>query len=200
MIKWSDILSHESCCDSLSFNEHEDFLNALEHAVEVACTLKANPQNWKWLLISIHNALQGALVCTLSGSHGTDALGDRSAKAVWEWHEMTRDGTKAPPPTEWLAPPLVLYGRANSKDFMSGSGGVPINTTPKQDCDIHKLNTIRNGFAHYPPRHWTIELDGLPRIVLNTVKVIEMLLAHPTLSYCLKRQQADRALQSHSQP
>ena len=76
---------------------------------------------------------------------------------------------------------------------MSEFGGVPINTTPEQDDDIHKLNTIRNGFAHYTPRHWAIETDGLPRIVLNAVRVIEALLAHPALSYRLKLQQTDRA-------
>ena len=87
-MKKSDMSSHMPLQGSLSVDEREDMLNALEHAVEVTSTLDVTPLNWKWLLISIHNALQGALVCTLSGSDGTGALGDKSAKAVWNVRDV----------------------------------------------------------------------------------------------------------------
>lgn len=54
----------------LRVDEHEDAVNALEHAAETALTLERNPTNWKWVIISLHNALQGALVWTLMGRGG----------------------------------------------------------------------------------------------------------------------------------
>lgn len=99
-------------------------------------------------------------------------------------------------PKEWLAPPLKLFARAKQTRYMSEFGGSPITTTPEEDQDIRQLNDLRRGFAHYTPRLWNVEVAGLPRIVLNTVRVIERLLAHPALSFRLKEEQSARARNS----
>ena len=161
----------------LRFDEREDTISALEHAVEVASTLNAKPLNWKWLLIAIHNALQGALVCTLSGSDGTGALED----------------SKTQHPKERLAPPLVLFDRVKQQKYMQEYGGAAVVTTPQEDKDIPKLNVLRNGFTHYTSRYWCIETAGLPRIVLNAVGVVEKLLRHPAFSLRITPAQRDRA-------
>ena len=177
----------------LRVDEYEDAVNALEHAVDVASTLDSTPLNWKWLLIAIHNAFQGALVCTLSGSHGTGALTEKSMAAIWDWYEAPSNDPRAKHPKEWLAPPLDLYARAKQENYMSEFGGNPIRTTPEQDNDVRKLNELRRSFAHYTPRLWSIEIVGLPRIVINVVEVIEDLLEHPSFSYRLKDKQMNRA-------
>lgn len=178
--------------DHLQVDEREDTINALEHAVELAQTLDRTPLNWKWLLITIHNALQGTLVCTLSGSHGMGALSERSMAAMWDWYEDPSDDPKAKHPKEWLAPPLELYERAKQENYMREFDGAPISTTKEQDEDVHTLNEIRRDFSHYTPRIWTIETAGLPRIVLNVVGVIDDLSSHPAFSYRLKQNQRDR--------
>ena len=180
----------------LKFDEREDMVSCLEHTAEVASTLDATPMNWKWLLISLHNALQGALVCVLSGSHGTGALSTKSMKAVWEWYEAPSCDLKAKPPKEWLAPPLELYERVKQKNHMGEFGGSPIVTTHDEDYDVRRLNKLRRDFAHYTPRLWNIETVGLPRIVLNTAGVIERLVDHPALSFRLKDGQNARAHES----
>ena len=177
----------------LKFDEREDMVCALEHAVDVAMTLDENPMNWKWLLIAVHNALQGALVCVLSDSHGTGALTEKSMKAVWDWYEARSDDPTATHPKEWLAPPLELYERAKQENYMREFGGSPIITTRDQDDDIRRLNALRREFAHYTPRLWSIECAGLPRIVLSTTAVVEGLLKHPALSCRFREAQADRA-------
>ena len=35
----------------LRVDEREDLINSLEHAVEIARTVRTEPRNWKWLLI-----------------------------------------------------------------------------------------------------------------------------------------------------
>ena len=177
----------------LRFDEREDTISALEHAVDVASTLNAKPLNWKWLLIAIHNALQGALVCTLSGSDGTGALSESSMKKVWDWYEASFEDSKTQHPTEWLAPPLELFKRVKKQKYMQEYGGAAVVTTPQEDKDIPKLNVLRRGFAHYTPRYWCIETAGLPRIVLNAVGVVEKLLRHPAFSLRITQEQRDRA-------
>ena len=40
---------------------------------------------------------------------------------------------------------------------------------------------------------WSIEIEGLPRIVLNALEIIERLLNHPALSLRLEEEEAARA-------
>ncbi len=183
----------------LRVGEREDAVSALEFAVEVSSTLNVTPLNWKWLLIVIHNALQGALVCTLSGSHATGALSEKSMKAVWKWYEDSSTYTKSQHPKEWLAPPLELYERAKQKCYMREFDGSPISTTQDQDDDVKKLNQLRRLFAHYTPCEWSIETEGLPRIVVNVVGVIEELLQHPAFWLRLEPKQECRARQAIAQ-
>lgn len=183
----------------LKFDEREDLINTLQHAAQISSTLAATPMNWKWMLIAIHNALQGTLVCVLSGSHGTGALSTKSARAIWDWYEAPSEDPRAKHPKEWLAPPLELYARAKQQDYMNEFGGSPISTTSDEDHDVLQLNRLRRGLAHYTPRLWDIETAGLPRIVLNTLGVIERLLGHPALSFRLKKEQSARAHDSIGQ-
>lgn len=177
----------------LRVDEREDAINALEHAVETALTLEDNPLNWKWVIVAIHNALQGALVCTMSGTDGTGALSDKSRKEMWEWFEASRTDPDAPFPVEWLADPLKLYERAKDPAYMQEFGGEPLRTTQEQDDDVKRLNNLRIGFAHFTPKGWSIESVGLPRIVLNATAIIEILmLSHPACTHRLEQEQSAR--------
>ena len=174
----------------LRVDEREDAINALEHAAETALTLKEIPLNWKWVIIAIHNALQGALVCTLSGTDGTGALSNKSRQKVWDFFEASRTDPDAPYPTEWLAGLFELYERAKDPAYMQEFGGAPLRTTPEQDDDIRRLNNLRRAFAHFTPKGWSIENVGLPRIVLNATAIIEtLMLSHPACTFRLEPEQ-----------
>lgn len=174
----------------LRVDERQDLVNSLEHAVKIARTVHSEPRNWKWLLIVIHNALQGALVSVLTGTHGLGALEKRCIAEWLDWHEQKRAGSKAPPPKEFLASPLDLYCRAKQKHLMSEFGGSPITTTKQQDADVRSLNWFRGELIHFKSRIWSIEIQGLPRIVLTAVEIIEQLLNHPALSIRLENEAA----------
>ena len=177
----------------LRVDEREDLINSLEHAVEIARTVQTEPRNWKWLLIVVHNALQGALVSVLTGTDGVGALEKKCMTEWLEWHEKGRAGKKEPPPKEFLASLLDLYCRAKQRDFMCEFGGNPIGTTKDQDADVRRLNWLRGGLIHFKSRIWSIAIEGLPRIVVSAVEIIEQLLDHPALSFRLKRVAAARA-------
>ena len=177
----------------LRVDEREDLINSLEHAAEIARTVRTEPRNWKWLLIVVHNALQGALVSVLTGTDGVGALEKKCMTKWLEWHEKGRAGKKEPPPNEFLASPLDLYCRAKQRDFMCEFGGSPLRTTKDQDADVRGLNRLRGELIHFKSRIWSIEIEGLPRIVVSAVEIIEQLLDHPALSFRLNRVAAARA-------
>ena len=177
----------------IRIDEREDAINALEHAAASAETLEADPANWKWLIVSLHNALQGTLVCTLSGTAGVGALDEKSMKKVMEWFEISRDDPDAPMPRERMADPISLFERAMIPDFMSEFGGSPLKVTQEQQGDVKLLNQLRRKFAHLLPVGWSIESAGLPRIVLNVTAIIEtLLLSHPANTFRLEQKQTAR--------
>jgi glutaminyl-tRNA synthetase len=180
--------------DWIRTDEREDAINAIEHVVECARTLPTNPSNWKWVLISLHNALQSALVCVLSGSAGIGALSDTSMKNMLDWFDDSRNDSSLSPPREQLADLMTLYKRSKDPAHMHEFGGNPIQTTHQQDDDVRLLNNLRRNFAHFTPKGWSIEGAGLPRIMRNTVEIIEELLVkHPAARRRLKTKQAKRA-------
>ena len=181
----------------LRSDEREDVINALEHAAQTAKTLDKCPLNWKWVIIAVHNALQGALVCTLSGTDGTGALNKKSMRAMRDWFEKSRNNPQLLPPDERLAVPIELYDRAKKPDYMGQFGGAPLKTTKEQDNDVKRLNDLRRDFAHFTPKGWSIQSAGLPRIVLNAIAIIEkLLLSHPANTLRLESEQTNRIRQA----
>ena len=70
-IDWDRILEDVPATPGwLRVDEREDAIGAIEHAADTVVTVTGKPLNWKWVIIATHNALQGALVCTLSGTAG----------------------------------------------------------------------------------------------------------------------------------
>ena len=51
----------------LRTDEIEEFIDALERAAMFAKQLTDDVKAWKWLIIALHSALQGACVCALTG-------------------------------------------------------------------------------------------------------------------------------------
>lgn len=181
----------------LRYDEREDVIIALEHAAQTLGKVEKYPLNWKWVIVAIHNAFQGTLVCTLSGTHGTGALNKKSFKAMWEWFEAIRDDPDAPCPNERMATPLELYQRAKKPEWMSEFGGQPLETTLEQDQDVERLNELRRSFAHFLPKGWSIETAILPPLLSNVTTIIESLLfSHPSNTLRLDSHQIERANQA----
>ena len=112
-IDWGRILEEGPATPGwLRVDEQEDAIGAIEHAADTVVTITRKPMNWKWVIVATHNALQGALVCTLSGTAGVGALSDKSMTKMLEWLEVTRARPKTPKPKERMALPMELYKRA----------------------------------------------------------------------------------------
>jgi hypothetical protein len=54
--------------DWLRIDEQIDVLASLSLCLKTLGMVADDPTQWKWTILSMHNALQGASVCHLSGS------------------------------------------------------------------------------------------------------------------------------------
>ena len=131
----------------LEIDERKDVLSSLTLCNLALNSLADDNWLWKWAILSIHNALQGSMVCHLSGTAQIGALSSKSAEAWFAWHNRDRQGEikrvkngvdefgqvktriknkKNFPPTEFLATPEVLFERLydQSKRCEVGCGAV----------------------------------------------------------------------------
>lgn len=187
--------------DWLRVDEQTDVLVSLDECLNCVRRVHEEPAFWKWAILSIHNALQGAIVCHLSGTAQLGALAKRSVIASLEWHERDRGGEikkvldgsdewglpvyrlereEDAFPDQWLADPGTLFERLHREDRRcEGGAGAVIAVTREQRKSFRRLTSLRKNFAHFTPRGWSIELAGLPGILLDVLGVIDRIAADP---------------------
>jgi hypothetical protein len=145
------------------FSEYDDVLASTDLLALVAPSLKATPTNWKWMILAAHSGLQGAIVCAIKDSTGTNILTKKSAAAVLAW----LDKPEGDRPPQYLDNCPALLSKYRKK--------YPhIYITVEQLKDLRILhNEFRNNFTHFAPMQWSIEAAGLPRIVIAALNIIE---------------------------
>lgn len=82
----------------LRTDERIDVISTLRHCLCCLRKVERDELEWKWAIISLHNALQGSLVCTLSGTAGIGALTEKSQNEVLEWLDKDEIGNLSEPP------------------------------------------------------------------------------------------------------
>jgi hypothetical protein len=182
-------------------DERTDVIVSLGLCQRLIGTLNEDKLMWKWAILALHNALQGAMVCHLSGTAQVGALDKKSIEDFAKWHERDRKGEikkiqkgvsdfgipimkilnkKDNPPNEYLASTDVLFERLHkaSERFEAGAGAILV-LSDSQKASFNKLHLLRNSFMHFTLKSWSIEISGLPNIFLDIFDIIEMIVADP---------------------
>jgi len=141
-------------------DERTEVAKALEMLERMLDLVVSDPYYWKWAIITLHNAVQGAIVCSISGSAGLGALRPHIAT---KWLKVYRAGTGDYPDLELDAFPN-LYARMKVQ-----FGYVPPSSV---DESIAELNTFRNRFVHFVPAGWAIMANGLPGMARDCLGVV----------------------------
>lgn len=152
----------------LRTDEREEAVRSLEWAEIQARALLDDPYQWKWVLISLHNAVQGFMVLALWDGNGLLALRDKVAA---KWLEAYRNG--GPYPAEKLDEFLNLYKKVKDENNFHVIGAGPFSPSATHDNSFECLNSFRNEFIHFTPKGWSLELAGLPRVCLDVLDLAE---------------------------
>jgi hypothetical protein len=158
--------------DYVRFDQYEDVLVSVELVSLLAPLVREEPQQWKWMIVAAHSALQGAMVCAFADTTGTSVLQNNSAKEMLEW--LNADpATRGPYPEERLA----SFGRLLDRCIAGSATFEPLVLTPEQHANIKRLHDeYRNSFAHFIPQGWSIEKAMLPAMIVAALDVVELLI------------------------
>jgi len=175
----------------LRTDEQKDALCSLQLVSEQLPKVLDNPLNWKWVIIALHNALQGFMVLALKGS---DSLNVLSKDSCVEWL-AAYDNPDSSLPRLKIDDFMRLYKkikmgrgtydkeilkesavpRKQSDLMLMYSGSVPFKPIGTQSDSVKLLHHLRNDFMHFLPKGWSIDLSGLPKMVNDCVDIIEFL-------------------------
>ena len=177
-------------------DETQDVLASLQHCLLCLAETERSPSTWKWVILSLHSALQGAMVCLLSGNANLGALTAESARKWFEWDERDRRGEidyiddvdefglpfrrprnpRDRPPSTQVASAPKLFERLDSESARIESDcGRIIEITNAQKQSFRRLHALRNGFTHFSPQGWSIEIQLIVEISLDMLDVIDQI-------------------------
>ena len=175
-------------------DERLDVLASLEQCALSLIETKRSDCAWKWAVLSLHSALQGAMICHLSGTAQVGALTERSAARWHDWHEKDRRGEidrvedgagefgipsrriKHPSDKlleDYVASARELFKRLTSVPSRLESAGGPIVVTSKHRKSFRRLHDLRNAFTHFSPKGWSIEVELIRDAMRDVLDVIE---------------------------
>jgi len=158
--------------DWLRTNQLTDSVESLEMTLQVASDVsKGQTQQWKWLIVSLHNALQGFLVCSLFAGNPVNVLVEKHAK---EWIEAANNG-KPLPKRRRLLHFKALLRNAEDGSLMMKIGRKPLCLDKEQRLSVLGLHKYRNELVHFLPMSRSIDARGLPEIATHCVEVIKFL-------------------------
>jgi hypothetical protein len=149
---------------------HNEAITALEICGQFSRDTTRDNGLWKWVIISLHNALQGFMCLALQGSDGLRVLKDDVAKA---W--LTAHDQGLPLPVEKLDWFPNLYIKIKSDVMKFNVNSKPFPNNDRINTSVTILNEYRNNFVHFLPQSWSINIASLPSLCLDCIAVIKFL-------------------------
>lgn len=154
----------------LETDERIEAISSLEVFADALEKVTSDPYHWKWVILSLHSALQGFMVLALRSGDGLCPLKDNIAQ---EWLNAYRTGTNYP--KEELDTFLNLYKKIKSDLMLFFGYSKKFVPEGNQGWSIKKLNKLRNDFIHFLPKSYLLETSGLPIICSDCLGIIEFL-------------------------
>lgn len=142
---------------------------------------QGNLYPWKWIIMALHNALQGFMVWTLRHGHDRDVIKEKIDKKTGKTYSQLYadliEGKVTTVPSDLLETFLGLYKKIKSADLMEKrwAGGKRFIPKGTQGRSIKDLNCWRNRFIHFFPTGLSIEVSGFPQICLDCIDIISFL-------------------------
>lgn len=140
-------------------NEFSDLLGSLRTLATLFELTKHDVTAWKWVVLCLHNCVQGTAICLLTRSDGFGALKDRIEDKVDKFYQ---GGKNSFDDADEFIKLCKKSDMAPLPDLLRRLGynyprddKVPSRTTDHRLHFLVTLHNWRNLFAHYPPQEWS---------------------------------------------
>jgi len=156
----------------LRTDESQESMVSLEMVCEQLSRVRDDPHSWKWVIVALHNALQGYMVMALQGSNYLNIFNkDGSKKWLAYYSQKTGDY-----PELYVDSFLNLYKKIKNSGLMSRYvHSRPFKPTGTQTESVMILKELRNDFIHYFPGSLSLEVSGFPKMVQDCIDIIAFL-------------------------
>lgn len=146
-------------------------VSAFETLADELQRISSDPYRWKWAIHAMHSGLQGMMVLALQSSHGLHVLKPEDTNRWLEAHEKG-----GPYPADLkLDDFLSLYKKIKGNLMLMYGHSQKFEPKGAQGSSIKFLNRLRNGFVHFTPRVWLLELEGLPAKLIDCLDIADFL-------------------------
>jgi len=159
----------------LRLTEASNALDSLQRCYDFLGVVDHDEKAWKWVVITLHDALYGFMVCALTGTDPGDVKREvilrngKTVKRLIDFNTALKRCQKNNPLGIWMR-------------------RCPLRFTVQQRLSIKKMQgQFRNAFAHYQPGGWSIELFIMPGMILDVLAVLRFLLIDTQTIYNLQQ-------------
>lgn len=155
----------------LRTDEQLEVISSLRMVLRSLESVSEDIEHWKWVVIALHNAAQGAMVLSLRAGNDFRVMSDKMAKKCDQAHRESRAWPKAK-----MDSFPNLYKKVQSQEVMGFYvHSKPLPSDTDRDRCVTKLLDLRNSFIHFMPQGWSLEVSGLPKICETTLEMIQFL-------------------------
>jgi hypothetical protein len=156
----------------LKTDEYEEIVATLKACKKFLIETDTDSTYWKWVFISLHNALQGCMVIALTRADGFGAINKQQEK---EWREAYAKNGELPKQEEQLLRFLDLYKKIKKRGTLQYTSLEKFYPQGNQGWSINKLDNLRNEFIHFTPKGWSLELTGASDICIDCIDIAKTL-------------------------
>lgn len=157
--------------DYLRTDAQTDVLVSLNEFLRQLGRVKEDRQAWKFAIVALMFATNGALVYFLSGTMQIGALKEGNAEMAIKALEKD-SGLDIPEP--FLAAPSELLKRARGLSRRFDTRNEILTVPDEHVKNFEKILKFRNQLNHFSPQVWLIELYGLPRLCSHCIEIIDL--------------------------
>ena len=143
-------------------NDQKDAARAMEMLNAQLVSAVIDPYSWKWVMVTLHHALQAFAVSGLA-AEAPSAQAPQAGRGRLQWTPASVDRFAAERDDHLPA----LYEEVKRVTKFPAS--------PAIDQDVQSLVECRRVFIQTPPQWWGLQVNDLPRTVLNCLRVVEHL-------------------------
>ena len=119
-----------------------------------------HPIRWKWAIVALHQTIYGFAICAVKGTDDQSVLKEKKRKGVTELQLISI----------WEA-----LKRADDPQYL-WPDAKPIQVTENESEALEKLvSEFRNGFEHFQPAGWSIEVSGMPSLFRTALGLVRRL-------------------------
>src|SRR5690606_36531837 len=149
--------------------EH-DAVFSLVVASDFLALANKKPHYWRWFVLAVHSAVQGSFALALTNGNVFHVQKPGVSSRMLAALESESYGLNFPNPH--MDNFLRLYAKVRQAQYLR-SGAIPLPVDERHESALISLDEMRDEFAHFNAKSWSIEIAYMTETAAVACEVIE---------------------------